>query len=156
MSNIWTPERQAIALATLNRWHGTPHRNRAATLGVGIDCAQLVNEILIDAGIVERIELGAYDVVDGLHNQSHRLAKAIERLLNVEQVSKDSPEFGDIAIYRTGTRSGHCGFYAGARIWHSLANVGVTHGQYKIWRNQIEFMYRLTDYGFKSTDVTNL
>ncbi len=153
---LWTPARQAIALATLAKWHGTPHRDRLAIVGIGIDCAKLINEVIVDAGIVQRIELGAYDTVDGLHNVSHRLARAVEKLLHVERISIDLPEFGAIAIYRTGTRSGHCGFITGHEVWHSLAGVGVTHGQYKLWRHQIEFVYRLTATGFKSTEVGNL
>ncbi len=154
--NVWTPERIAIARQTFEKWHGTPHRDHIAVVGEGIDCAQLVNEILVDTGIVERIDLGRYDTRDGLHGKSHRLAKAIERLLHVDPVSKDSPQFGDIAVYQTGNTSGHCGFIGGNKVWHSLANVGVTHGQYKIWRHSIEFLYRLNAPGFRSTDVTNL
>lgn len=153
---IWTPERKELAIATLKKWHGTPHRDRLAIVGVGIDCAQLINEVLIDSGIVQRIELGAYDTADGLHNVSHRLARAIELLLHVQRVSTDNPEFGDIAIYKTGTRSGHCAFITGREVFHSLAGVGVTHGQYRLWRHQIEFVYRLTQINFKSTEVGNL
>lgn len=155
--SVWTPERQAVAVATLAKWHGTPHRDRLAIVGVGIDCAQLINEVLVDTGIVERIDFGAYDVVDGLHTQSHRLARAVEKLLHVEQVSKDKPEFGDIAVYRTGTRSGHCGIIGrNNHVWHSLARIGVTHGQFRLWRHEVEFLYRLAEVGFKNTDVTNL
>lgn len=149
---IWTTDRIAAAQATLHKWHGTPHCDRAAVEGSGIDCAMLVNEILIDAGIVPRVEFPAYSTVDGSHNQSARLAKAIESLLHVQQVSIDAPEFGDIAVCRTGKASAHVMFIAGDRIWHSLVNVGVTHGKYRVWKSHIAQLYRLTDFGFKSLE----
>lgn len=147
---IWTNDRVTKAVATLIKWHGTPHRDRIAVVGQGIDCVMLVNEVLVDAEILPRIQFPAYSTNDGMHNKSLRLAKAVEGLLHVEQVSTDGTRFGDIAVCRNGQQSAHVMFLTETRVWHSLAGVGVTNGKLNIWKARFEFVYRLTADGFKS------
>lgn len=120
-------------------------------VGVGIDCIQFVKEILADAGIIDPVKLSAYDVNDGTHNVSQRLATAISFALDVETVSIQAPAFGDLAIFRTGTRSGHVGFCTGAAIWHSLAGQCVTKSQFNLWRHEIETLYRIKSIGLKNS-----
>lgn len=151
MIEIWTAERKAIAQATCDKWHGTKHRNRMCQVGVGVDCIQFVNEVLADAGIIERTSFGSYDVTDGTHNVSLRLSKAISFALDVESVAIPSVQFGDLAIFRTGTRSGHVGFCAENVIWHSLAGQCVTKSLFNLWRHEIEFLYRIKSLGLKNS-----
>jgi hypothetical protein len=150
--NIWTPERQALALGSLNKWHGTRHRDKLAIPGVGIDCINLITQVLFDAGIMEQRAFTGYRIDHGLHTVSTRLENAIEKALQVERLdnfqNSDNWAFGDIWIFRTGRRSGHCGFHEGGRIWHSLAGHVVTWGDASTWRREIEAAYRLTGLGW--------
>jgi NlpC/P60 family putative phage cell wall peptidase len=42
------------------KWLGTPYRAQAHVLGVGVDCVNLVNEVLCAVGAHERRELPVY------------------------------------------------------------------------------------------------
>lgn len=148
---IWTAERKALAVASCEKWHGTKHRNRMCQVGVGVDCIQFVKEVLADSGIIEPVAFGSYDVNDGTHNVSLRLSKAISFALDVESVPLEKVAFGDLAIFRTGTRSGHVGFCAGNAIWHALAGQCVTRSQFNLWRHEIEFLYRIKTLGLKNS-----
>lgn len=148
--SIWTTERQALAVASCNKWHGTKHRNRMCQVGIGIDCIQFVKEVLADSGIIEPVKLSAYDVNDGTHNVSQRLAAAINFALDVEPVAIEAVSFGDLAVFRTGTRSGHVGFCAGSVIWHALAGQCVTRSNFALWRHEVETLYRIKSIGLKN------
>lgn len=151
MSEIWTPERQELALQSCNKWQGTKHRNRMCLVGVGVDCIQFVKEVLADAGIIDPVKLSGYDVNDGTHNVSQRLASAIGFALDVTPVSVETAAFGDLAIFRTGTRSGHVGFCTGGAIWHALAGQCVTRSNFNLWRHEIETLYRIQSIGLKNS-----
>lgn len=148
---IWTEERKTFALASCKKWHGTPHQNRIAILGVGIDCAQFVNEVLVDSGIIERQQFGGYNIAAGMHNVSDQLERVIVNCLNVRAIKTCEKQFGDIAIFKTGIRSGHLGFCDDVFLWHALSGQSVTRSDFRIWRGEIEVLYRLTKIGLKNS-----
>lgn len=47
-------------VAEARKWLGTPYRAQARMLGVGVDCVNLVNEVLCACGAHERRELPVY------------------------------------------------------------------------------------------------
>src|SRR5438045_9745250 len=69
---LWTRARQQLAQESLARWYGTPHKDRIAIVGVGIDCINLCNEVLVDSGVVPRRPFPSYDLVEGQHSYSDR------------------------------------------------------------------------------------
>ncbi len=146
---IWTEEKKKIAMATCAKWRGTPHRNRIAIVGLGIDCIKFVNEILCDSEIIDRTVFGGYDLNEGMLGESERLIVAIESLLNVERVENQEYQFGDLMVFKTGGISGHCGFCDGERIWHALSGNYVTNGQMKLWIHRIEVIFRIKKTGLK-------
>lgn len=148
---IWTSHRKALAYDSLVKWRGTPHRNRMAEVGVGIDCVHLLHEVITDAGVVQtRVQFGGYDVQDGQFDVSERLQNIVQDCLHVAPASIEQMEFGDIVIFKTGKRSGHLGFYDGASIWHALADRCVTKSQLALWRHDIAVNLRLTELGWKN------
>lgn len=149
MNQIWTAERQALAIAEIMRWIGTPHINRLAQVGVGVDCIQFVLAVLVASEIIPQREVAAYSVMDGAHNPSGVLAGEIEKHLHVQSVSVDAPQFGDIAVFYNGQQSAHVGFITGPAVWHSLSGFGVTRGGFNVWRRRIKYLYRLNQIGFK-------
>jgi len=152
MTELWTPERVEQARKTLNEWHGTPHHDNMAIIGLGIDCINLVAEVLFDSGILERKKFGGYKTTHGMHSVSDRLARALDEALHVIPVDFSNPDgwrFGDIWIFQTGERSGHCAFYADGEIWHSLARRRVTRTQATIWSRELEKVFRITATGWK-------
>lgn len=151
---IWTPERKRLALRSLSRWHGTPHHNRIAVRGVGVDCIKLVYEVLIDCGILDRVEFSGYDVDSGLWTESTKLQDTILRCLHSVWV-EESFEFGDIFILKTGNRSAHCGLYTDdGNVWHALGNRCVTKSDFALWRHEIKGMVRVVAPGFRVNPAT--
>jgi len=150
-ANIWTEEARQKAVACLHKWHGTPHKNRIAIVGVGIDCIKFLAEIVMDSGIVERVTFGSYTVEDGMFEASTRLQSVIETAFHVEIVSVEEMIFGDVAVFTTGRRSAHVGFHDGRDMWHALANRCVTHNDFKLWKHDIAVAYRFTAIGWKES-----
>lgn len=148
MTTIWTPDRKKTALATLGKWQSTPHRDRIAIPGVGIDCIQLVLQVLIDCEVIPAIVINGYDTTAGMHSHSDRLQRAFKSCMDLEDVPAGDPQFGDLAIFKTGNRSGHCGFITEGQIWHALARRSVTFSDYKLWRWEIETLLRIKAVGF--------
>lgn len=147
---IWTPERQALAVASLNKWQGTPHKNRIAVVGVGVDCIKLVYEVLVDSNVLPRASFGGYDVDSGMWAESTLLQDTIMNCMFGRWVTSDF-EFGDIFIMKTGKRSAHCGFYtADGYIWHALARRFVTRSDFVLWKREIVGMVRLEQIGFRT------
>ena len=147
---IWTEERKEQARRCLSKWHGTPHFNRIAVPGVGIDCIQLVCEVLYDPGVLPRVKFSCYSTADGMWEESHRLRDVMLRCLHSEVVDKEAMEFGDVIITKTGKRSAHCGFYtADGHIWHALGSRFVTRSDLKIWKREIVYALRVVKEGFK-------
>lgn len=149
-NEVWTDEARRKALAACDKWHGTPHKDRIAIVGVGIDCIKFLAEILMDAEIVDRVPFGSYTVQDGAFEVSTRLESVIETAFFVDSIPVDEMTFGDVAVFTTGRRSAHIGWHDGRDIWHALANRCVTHNDFKLWRRDIAKAYRITARGWKT------
>lgn len=147
---VWTPSARELAMRSLHKWHGTPHKNRLNIPGIGIDCIKLVAEVLVDSEIVNRLPYGSYSVEHGLFEPSDRLQKVIECAFHVERVAIAEHHFGDIPIFRTGKRSAHMGFLDDENIWHALANRSVTHSNFNLWSRDVDVLYRITARGWKN------
>ncbi len=147
-ATLWTPERRELALACLRSWHGVPHRDRIAVPGVGIDCIQLVIQVHIAAGLIPPTVVSGYDVQAGMFKQTDRLKNAIKSCADVVEADPDQPQFGDVVIFKTGTRSGHVGFYTSNELWHALAGRCVTVSRYSLWRREVDSLLRLQAAGY--------
>lgn len=152
--NIWTEERQSLALAAAEGWLGTPYADRMAKRNVGVDCIHLVNEILVAAEVIPARPIGHYDPRVGLGTQSDELRDRIVECLHLEILPTANVEFGDIAIFRTGQRSSHCGFCVPGSIYHSLARRCVTKSPWGHWRAKASCLLRLTQTGWKQEPRT--
>lgn len=149
MSKVWTEQRIASARQSLAAWHGTPHHNRIAIRKVGVDCIKLVYKVIFEAGIFPDVDFHGYSVDDGMSGESTKLQETILHCCYGEVVFGDY-EFGDIAIFKTGDRSAHCGFFSGdGYLWHSLARRCVTRSDFSLWRGAVVCAVRLTGEGFR-------
>ena len=151
---VWTPERKALALAAVERWRGTPHRDSMAEVGVGIDCIRLVVAILVASGVTEHFEFPAYDVAEGLHERSERMLDGFSRCTHSHTADKREPLFGDLAVFRTGRMSGHCAFVLDNRLAHALARRQVTVSDYGAFRPGIHRLIRLDAVGLRAQPST--
>jgi cell wall-associated NlpC family hydrolase len=102
---------------------GTPYRQLADKLGVGVDCAMLLVRCWVDAGIYEPFDPRPYPPDWFLH-------KSEERYLG--WVANFGPEIsgpgqpGDIVVFRVGRCFAHSGIISRpGYIIHAYARVGI-------------------------------
>lgn len=147
---IWTPDRRALAIASCQKWRGTPHKNRVAEIGVGIDCIKFVHEILVDSHIIDRQEFSNYPIQEGMFGKSDKLKNALAMALYAEPFPIETHQFGDIAVFKNGMMAGHVGFLDDTHVWHSLAGKIVTKTQFNLWAHDMDFLLRINQLGLKN------
>jgi NlpC/P60 family putative phage cell wall peptidase len=90
-----TADKRAQVISEARSWVGTPFRHQAAFKGVGVDCAKLVYEVGIAAGVLARDEIkwSAYAHYSRLPSPSHMGAAILRFLFPI--VAADARE-GDV------------------------------------------------------------
>jgi cell wall-associated NlpC family hydrolase len=146
---IWTPERQKAADAEMLSWLGTEHQNCIAIRGVGIDCIQLVYRAMIAAGILPEHHIESYSTSLGLFHESDHLEEALLAMLYADKLAVEEATWGDVAVFKTGENSAHCGFLALPNVWQSLAHRTVTMNAWSQWRHRAKCVIRVTGEGFR-------
>lgn len=74
------------------KWLGTPYHAQAAVLGHGVDCVNLVNEILVGSGALPRMELPVYRArPDG--TLMTRIAEYLDR------IPREQADAGDVLVF---------------------------------------------------------
>lgn len=120
-----------------------------AVVGEGVDCIHLVVEILSDAGVMPRFRFPSYNVADGLHERSDRMRDGFLRCAFAREVDKKDPQFGDVAIGKTGRFSGHCAFMLDGQIVHALARQFVVVSPWRLWRREMDTLIRIEQPGLR-------
>lgn len=152
---IWTPARQATARATAEKWAGTPHRDRMAKVGVGIDCLYLMREIAVDAGILPAWDFPYYHPGWGVGRQFNIIERIFTKCCHVEratteEINEGRLQFGDILVFRVGRQSNHVGMAMDGRCFHSQARHLVTFTPLaEPVIDRLQSVLRFTDAGFK-------
>ncbi len=101
---------QARIRAEALRWRGTPFHHHADLRGVGCDCIGLVVGVLRAAGLVPGdCRLPSYSADFMMHRDDEVLLAGLREHCREVQ----TPEVGDILVYRYGRAASHCGFYLG-------------------------------------------
>jgi cell wall-associated NlpC family hydrolase len=98
------------------RWLGTPYHHRAALLGKGVDCAQLLLQAFAGAGLIDYFEYGSYSSDWHLHRSEEKYLGVIEsycRLIDPDETPIESridtfrADTGDILMWRVGRTFSH-------------------------------------------------
>jgi cell wall-associated NlpC family hydrolase len=151
MKSLWTPHRQAAAHEEAQRWLGTPHRNRMAKVGVGIDCLGFVRAILTAAEILPAFEFPYYNPAWGLGRASNIMERVLLACTTVTILPPNAaPDFGDLIIFAVGRQSNHVGIVlSDGAIWHVQTNyaVGPVHPDDDL-KGNIQSIARITAPGF--------
>jgi NlpC/P60 family putative phage cell wall peptidase len=109
---------RALVVACARSWAGTPFRDGAAIKGVGVDCAQLVRAVAIEAGIAEVEPTGGYSSQWMLHKDDDRLVAFIRRY--AREIAPEAAKVGDLVVYRVGRAFSHVAILTGGgRIVHA-------------------------------------
>jgi cell wall-associated NlpC family hydrolase len=108
-------ERAAVEAAAMV-WDGTPFHHHANVLGHGIDCAHLILEAHIGAGLVNRFETEQYPADWMFHRDEERFVAKIEEYATLvgdseAPLRERGPDFfvkkGNVLIWRYGRTFSH-------------------------------------------------
>lgn len=149
---LWTAEAQAAAITEARKLYGTPHRNRMAKPGVGIDCLGFVRAILVAGKILPPFEFPFYDPAWGLGRASNIMERVLRICTTADILPPDTaPQFGDLIIFAVGRQSNHVGIFLDGDIWHVQTNysVGPIHREDDL-AGKIQCLARITAPGFRS------
>ena len=140
-------EKQKQLKKILDEWIGTPFRHHCGVKSLGCDCVHFVARVLEEVGLLSwRKDLIAdYPRDWHLHNTRELLKEAIERELDVEEVSLDSPMNGDIILSHYGQASSHTAIYFNEYVYQAIDDIGVCkiHISDRVFRRQMKFAYRI-------------
>lgn len=157
MTDLWTPERRETARASCRAWAGTPHHNRIAVPGQGIDCINFVFEVLAAAGVVERFRLPRYQENLGVLRERNIMERLILDYFHAAAVPapKESlPEFGDVAVWRCGMQSNHIGIVVDGEAWHVAGKSRVGPEAWPNVRKDLQSLLRFTASGWHTNPAT--
>lgn len=117
-------QRQRVCDAA-RTWLSTPYHPHARVKGVGVDCATILAEVYIEAGLVPHVEIGHYSP-DWHHHRSEELyLKEIEKYAH--EVTE--PKAGDIAVWQFGRTFSHGAIVLDwPLIIHAVIDRGVLYG----------------------------
>ncbi len=150
MNTIWTPERQAAARASCAKWAGTPHQNRLALPGEGIDCVRFVSEILKDAGIIDEARLPFYDERLGALRERNVIEDILTAYLHAEPLPPDAPvEFGDLVVCQCGRQTNHVGIIIDGAMWHVPGRGRCGPASWENWWRRAQSLVRITGTGYR-------
>lgn len=96
---------RARLVAVTRTWIGTPYHHAARLKGVGVDCATLLAEVWIEAGLLATVEIPAYGFEWHLHRKEEKYREFVERYARLVT----SPQPGDVVLYRWGNVNAHGG-----------------------------------------------
>lgn len=149
MSVVWTPERQERARRECARWAGTPHFNRLAVPGQGVDCVEFVKAVLVAAGIMPAFRLPWYDERLGALRERNIIEDLLVRHLNAEARAPDAGEFGDIVVCRAGRQTNHVGILIDGVMWHVPGRGRCGGDLWEQWRERAQSLVALHGVGYR-------
>ena len=108
-------EERAAVVAAARGWIGTKFHHHAAVKGHGIDCAHLILQAHVEAGLVDLFETEAYPADWMFHRDEERFAAKIEEYASQVGdeliLAEQSPDFivkqGNILIWKYGRTFSH-------------------------------------------------
>ena len=104
-----TQQRAAIA-AEARKWIGTPYHDNGDIRGVGVDCGMLLVRVFVDLGLVPPFDPRPYPRDWMMHNDEEKYLGWVKE--NCGEV--ETPQAGDIAVFRFGRCYSHGGIITGA------------------------------------------
>lgn len=111
---------RASVVAAARAWLGTPYHHAADLKGEGVDCAMILVRVFVDLGLVEPFDPRPYTRDWFLHREDERyMGFLLARAREVE-----SPEPGDVMLFRFGRCFSHGGIVTAAKpltIVHAYA-----------------------------------
>lgn len=119
-----TPTVREQITAEALTWRGTPYHHHARIKGVGVDCAQVLLAVYVDAlGLAPPLDIGAYSTQWHFHRCEEVYLDWLDQA-GAHQVQ--TPAAGDIAMFRFGRTFSHSAICVGEGLWlHAYSDAGV-------------------------------
>ena len=104
MSSLTHIQRARILELAL-AWERTPFHDDANLKGIGVDCAQFVASVYMEAGIVPAFEVPRYQAQWFLHRSEERLMDFVRSY--AREIDEHEVLPGDLVLYRLGRAYAH-------------------------------------------------
>ena len=98
-------EERAALITVARTWLGTPFHNQQGVKGAGVDCAHLLAEVAIEAGITERFQIQHYSPQFMLHSGNPLFESYVTRFAH--EIEEAAAQPGDIVLYQIGRSFAH-------------------------------------------------
>ncbi|MDO5058590.1 MAG: NlpC/P60 family protein [Neisseria sp.] len=109
-------------VAEAESWLGTPYHHAAEVKGAGTDCGMLLVAVYRTCGVIPAIDPRPYPQDWHLHRSEERYLGWVRRFGR----ETDSPQAGDVAVYRFGRTFSHGGILTGTgELIHAYVGRGV-------------------------------
>ncbi len=92
-------------------WIGTPWHHEARVKGVGVDCVMLLCEVYERVGLLPHVVPARYPQDIMLHKGQ----EVVLGYLDLYGAEVETPQLGDVVVYRFARSFSHAGIYAGER-----------------------------------------
>jgi cell wall-associated NlpC family hydrolase len=115
------PDARVDLIAEFGDWLGTPFAHRQAVKGVGVDCVQLIGQIMTACGVVSSYQFGSEYTLDWSHH--HDRSIILDYIARTGRfVRVPEPMLGDVVCFTIGKCVHHAGVMASSRSFlHAMA-----------------------------------
>lgn len=86
-------------------WLSTPYHDCACVKGAGVDCAQLLRAVFVEAGIIDDLVIHGYSPQHFLHSSEEQYLGYVTRYAH--EIERDAVKTGDVVIYKVGLAYAH-------------------------------------------------
>lgn len=137
-----------------NQWIGTPFVPHACQPGAGVDCVNLVAEILHEAGLIHDYAFPTYRCDQGMHTDDSAVLAWLNLSHEFNRTDGSRILAGDVLCFRVGRVAHHVGLALGpVRFIHAMRNHGVLFSSLRdpTYRKRLDAVYRPSCQGFLDT-----
>lgn len=139
-----TESRQLKLLRAATRWIGTPFVAHGAIRGAGVDCVNLVAQLLIACGHAPGYDMPEYAMDGGKHNRTSQLCDYLDSRNDFALVNEPF-QIGDVVCFTIGRSSHHCGIKLDKSLFiHALFGRKVSYGSLTdgVFKRSLTAVYR--------------
>jgi cell wall-associated NlpC family hydrolase len=91
-------EQRAAVDRVAREFVGTPYHDGACVKGAGIDCAQLLRAVFVEAGIIDDLVIHGYSGQHFLHSDKEEYLGYVTRYAH--EIEREQAKTGDVVLYK--------------------------------------------------------
>jgi cell wall-associated NlpC family hydrolase len=86
-------------------WLMTPYHDCACVKGAGVDCAQIIKAVFVEAGVIDDFVIHGYSPQHFLHSDKEEYLGYVTRYAH--EIEREQAKTGDVVLYRIGKAYAH-------------------------------------------------